>query len=180
MRLCWKAWQTIPMIFESLSEMRLTRKASISPAVSLAISSRDRKNHMFSPNCLFHTNVNNNNMVNQLRPKRQRQAKIWFDEKQTYNTKPRAKRIKKDPVEVLEPKPADDPPAEPVQALLDAPIPTYTPPCTVPFVPIVQQWQEKNPFALFMKFLTEASITAIVVATNTFAACNWEPDHGRA
>jgi hypothetical protein len=72
------------------------------------------------------------------RPKRQRQAKVWFDERETYNKAPPTKKRKTNPVEVLETRPVEDPPAEPVQTLLDRPIVEYTPPHRVSFTSITQ------------------------------------------
>ena len=109
-------------------------------------------------------------MANQQRPKRQRQAKVFFDERETYNQPPRAKRTKKKQVEVLETRAAEDPPPQPVQTLLDAPIVEYSLPCRVSFIPIIQCWIERDPFSLFIRFLGETSITAIVGATNAYAA----------
>jgi hypothetical protein len=109
-------------------------------------------------------------MATEQRPKRQRQAKIFFDERETYNQPPPAKRTKKKQVQVLETIAVKDPPPEPVQTLLDRAIVEYSPPHRVPFISIRQLWPEKDPFSLFIKFLGEESITAIVVATNTYAA----------
>jgi hypothetical protein len=114
-------------------------------------------------------------MANQQRPKRQRQAKVFFDERETYSQPPRAKKTKKIPVEVLETKAAEEPPPESVQTLLDAPVVAYDPPCRVSFTPIIQCWPERDPFSLFIKFLGEASLTAIVCATNARATAEIGP-----
>ena len=119
-------------------------------------------------------------MANQQRPKRQRQTKVFFDERETYNQPPRAKRIKKGPVEVLETRAAEEPPPRPVQTLLDAPIVEYSPPCRVSFTPIVQCWADTDPFSLFIRFLSEASLTAIVRATNAHATAEMGPRQRRA
>src|ERR1700712_2722557 len=92
------------------------------------------------------------------RPKRQRQAKIWFDESETYAKPPPAKKAKKKAISVVETKPADNVPPKAVKALLDAPMVEYDPPCRVPFVPMRQLWPESDPYSLFMRFLGEASI----------------------
>ena len=115
-------------------------------------------------------NHNNNKMDHQQRPKRQRQVKIFFDERETYNQPPPAKRTKKKQVQVLETIAVEDPPPEPVQTLLDQPLVEYSPPCRVPMTPIQQLWPERDPFSLFIRFLGEASIAAIVTATNAYAA----------
>src|ERR1700761_5997297 len=109
-------------------------------------------------------------MAQQQRPKRQRQATVFFDERETYNQPPSAKRTKKKRVEVLETRAAEEPPPQSVQTLLDRPIVEYSPPCRVPFTPIVQLWPERDPFSLFIRFLGEATIAAIVDAINAYAA----------
>ena len=76
---------------------------------------------------------------------------------------------------MLETKAAEEHPLEPVQTLLDAPIVAYDPPCRVFFTPIVQHWPERDPFSLFIKFLGEASLIAIVCAINTRATAEYDP-----
>ncbi len=114
-------------------------------------------------------------MTIQQRPKRQRQAKIWFDERETYAKPPPAKRAKKKAVEVIETKPADEVPPPAVKTLLDAPMVIYDPPCRVPFTPMRQLWPESDPYTLFIRFLGEASICAIVDATNAYATRAFGP-----
>jgi len=114
-------------------------------------------------------------MTNEQRPKRQRQAKVFFDERETYNQPPPAKRTKKKQVQVLETRAVESPPPEPVQTLLDRPIVEYSPPCYVPMTPIQQLWPERDPYSLFIRFLGEASIAAILAATNAYAASKMHP-----
>lgn len=57
-----------------------------------------------------------------------------------------------------------------VRALLDQPLPTYTPPVQVEFEGFRVNWPERDPFALFLRFLGEASLLALVDATNARAA----------
>jgi hypothetical protein len=109
-------------------------------------------------------------MTLQQRPKRQRQATIFFDERETYSKPPPTKKSKKSHVQKLETLAAESPPPEPVQTLLDQPIVEYSPPQRVPFKSIVQLWPEDDPYSLFIRFLGELSLLAIVEATNAYAA----------
>jgi hypothetical protein len=106
-------------------------------------------------------------MSNQQRPKRQRQAKVVFLMKERPIINRSGKITKKKQVQVLETRAAEEPPTEPVQKLLDAPMVEDSPPCRVSFTAIIQLWAERDPFSLFIKFLSEASITG----TNKRVCC---------
>jgi hypothetical protein len=109
-------------------------------------------------------------MTEQQRPKRQRQAKIWFDEKETYSQPPPTKKAKKKAVELLETRAVEDPPPQSVRTFLDMPMVEYNAPYRVLFTPIQQHWPESDPFTLFTRFLGQATVIAIVTATNDYAA----------
>ena len=109
------------------------------------------------------------------RPKRQRQAKIWFNERETYAKPPPAKKAKKKAVQVIETKPADEVPPQAVKTLLNEPMVEYNPPYHVPFTPIQQLWLESDPFSLFIRFLGETFIYAIVDAINAYAIRELSP-----
>ena len=103
-----------------------------------------------------------------------------FDETEGYIQAPRPKKSKKieaEPVETepVETRPADDPPAPEVKEVLDQPPPIYSPPVQVRFTPLQVHWKEHSPIALFLKFLGNGSIAAIVEVTNARATYSIGP-----
>ena len=62
-----------------------------------------------------------------------------------------------------------------VKKLLDEPPINFSPPNYVDFEPLKVNWIENDPFSLFIKFLGEESLMAIVVATNAKAASQMGP-----
>ena len=85
------------------------------------------------------------------------------------------KRPKKNKVQILETRAAEHPPPHSVQTLLDSPMVEYSPPHRVSFTPMRLRWQDIDPFTLFIRFLGEAAIAAIVDATNTYASQEMGP-----
>ena len=109
------------------------------------------------------------------RSKRQRQPTTFFDDRFTCENATQPKRAKKTTVPPPETRPADDTPPPEVRELVDQPAPTYTPPIQVEYVPFKIYWIENDPFSLFIKFLGETSLQAIVAATNARAATQMGP-----
>ena len=109
-------------------------------------------------------------MADLRRSKRQRQQKVFFDQRETYGKPPGQKKRQKKRVEALETRAAAEPPPPVVDKLLDQPIPQYSPPIQVPFEQMSILWIENDPFSLFIRFLGESSLLAIVDATNAKAA----------
>jgi hypothetical protein len=108
--------------------------------------------------------------MNELRrSERSRQPKKLFEQTVT----PRKPREPKTPEENApkppETRPAVGPVPSAVKELVDQPIPQYSPPIEVERTPFMIHWMENDPFSLFIKFLGEASIIAIVNATNAKA-----------
>ena len=109
------------------------------------------------------------------RTTRQTKAPKLLDESEGYIQASKPKRTKKIPVTHLETRPVDDDPPLEVKNAIDQPIPQYTPLIQVGFTPLQVHWNEDDPFTLFIKFLGEASINAIVAATNARAANSMGP-----
>src|ERR1700761_703282 len=103
------------------------------------------------------------------RSTRQRKAPIHIDETEGYIQSSKPKGIKKIAVQPLETRPADDPPPPEVKAATAQPTTTYSPPVQVGFTPLQIHWIEDEPITLFLKFLGQESIAAIVTATNARA-----------
>ena len=111
-------------------------------------------------------------------PTRQKKVPIFFDEKEAYGQSSRPKKPKTSALPIPETRPAEDPPPAEVKQLTDQPTPSYTPPFQVAYTPLKAHWIENTPFTLFIKFLGEASITAIVAATNAHTAnCPGPPQY---
>ena len=125
----------------------------------------------YLPLVCFHQTI----MSGLRRSNRQRQPKIFFDDKVPHGNATQPTKAKKSPPELPTTRPVDDPPPSEVQELIDQPIPAYTPPIQVEFVPLMIHWMEDSPFSLFIKFLGEVSITTIMDATNTRATHSMGP-----
>jgi hypothetical protein len=105
--------------------------------------------------------------MNELRrSERPRRPKKIFEQMAT----PRKPREPKTPEENApkppETRPAAGPVPSAVKELVGQPIPYYSPPIEVEWTPFKIHWMENDPFFLFIKFFGEASIIAIVNATN--------------
>jgi hypothetical protein len=74
-----------------------------------------------------------------------------------------------------ETRPAVGPVPSAVKELIDQPIPQYSPPIEVERTPFKIHWIGNDPFSLFIKFLGETSIIAIVNATNAKAGGQMGP-----
>ena len=79
-------------------------------------------------------------------------------------------------MELLETRAVEDPPPQPVRTLLDILIVEYNALYRVLFTPIQQHWPDSDPFTLFTRFLGQATIIAIVTATNDYTARNLTPN----
>ena len=108
--------------------------------------------------------------MNELRrSERFRQPKKLFDQTPIASKPHQSKKVKKNALNPPETRPADVPEASAVGKLLDQPSIEYSPPIRVEYESFKVNWVEKDPFSLFMKFLGEASLIAIVTATNARA-----------
>ena len=107
------------------------------------------------------------------RPQRVKRPFIHFDERDIYNKPPPPKKAKKSGpkrLQTLEIKPAKVSVPRRIQDAINAPQPQFNPPIVVEKRPFEVLWKEKNPFALFHKFLGgRNALSAIVVATNSYA-----------
>ena len=105
-------------------------------------------------------------------PARSRKAvKVWEQKDQPVQvSKPkRTTKVATPVVPQPETRPIEDPPPAEVKAVIKQPNPQYTPPIQVGFAPFKVLVKEREPIALFLFFLSEESLSAIVAATNMYA-----------
>jgi hypothetical protein len=95
------------------------------------------------------------------------------DSRKRYSSNPRRlvslvskKKAKKNALEPPITRPAVEPASSAVKTLLNQPQPQFTPPIRVEFKSFEVLWIERDPFSLFIKFLGEGSLFAIIAATN--------------
>ena len=112
--------------------------------------------------------------MNELRRSdRSKKPKRIFEQSPIAQQRPESKTSKKSTSKRLKTRPAplkDASAASAVKSLIDQPLPQFSPPMRVPFRPFTIRWIEQDPFSLFVKFLGELSLIAIVDATNARAA----------
>ena len=103
------------------------------------------------------------------RSQRQAHPIKHFDEREAYLEPPRQKKGKEKPVEIIETRSAVEPPPQCLKQLLDNPRPRFSPPIRAQSISFQVLWKEREPMALFLKFLDYSSILSIVAATNVYA-----------
>ena len=101
--------------------------------------------------------------------------KVWFDQKSTSGKRPTQKKAKKK----ASPAPKSRPATKAAEPAVNNAQPyqqrDFSPPFAVPFELMRVLWIERDPFSLFVRFLGEASLIAIVDATNAKAAAAMHP-----
>ena len=110
-------------------------------------------------------------------PRSRRPVKIW-EEKEAPVKVSRPRTIKKSAkaaVPQLETQPTEDPPTAEVKAAIDDSEQRYTPPITVGFELFKVQIDWREPIDLFLFFLDQQSLLAIVAATNIYANSQMGP-----
>jgi hypothetical protein len=104
------------------------------------------------------------------RSERSKRPKKVFEQSWTPRPPPEQNKSSRIVPKPLQTRPAEPPATTAIKELLDQPHDQFTPPIQVQFASFKVHWVENDPFSLFIKFLGDISLLAIVDATNARAA----------